>query len=101
MRFAPLFILGMFAISGWATAPSPPAPLPRRGEGRRLPLMFVTGGDKKLAPDPKLSTEREWTVDDVVLAEEAGGLELASDGKHAVWLKRSPDKDKNEMIAHL
>src|SRR5205823_2675195 len=36
-----------------------------------------------------------------ILAEEAGGMEIAPDGKHAVWVKRSPDKEKNEMIAHL
>ncbi len=42
-----------------------------------------------------------WTVDDVVLAEEVGEVHIAPDGKHAVWTKRMPDKDKNELIAHL
>ena len=42
-----------------------------------------------------------WTVDDVVNAEDAGGIQIAPDARHVVWVKRSPDKDKNEMIAHL
>src|SRR5262245_4252514 len=67
-----------------------------------LSWPFASGGDKKLAPGKKpTATDRAWSVDDVILAEEAGGMEIAPDGKHAVWVKRSPDKEKNEMIAHL
>jgi len=48
------------------------------------------------------NADNAWTVDDVVSrAEEAVGMRIAPDGKHAVWIKRVPDKEKNEMIGHL
>jgi dipeptidyl aminopeptidase/acylaminoacyl peptidase len=80
-RALPTFVLGVSIFLSWTLA---------------------SGGDKKLAPDKKVSsTDLAWTVDDVILAEEAGGLEIAPDGKQVVWLKRAPDKEKNEMIAYL
>jgi Tol biopolymer transport system component len=50
---------------------------------------------------PKTAADNAWTVDDVILAEEVGAMQIAPDGKHAVWVKRVPDKEKNEMIGHL
>ncbi len=47
------------------------------------------------------NADTAWTVDDVILAEEVGELRISPDGKHAVWTKRVPDKDKNEVVAHL
>ena len=60
-----------------------------------LPWTLSAGEKSKPAVD------RTWTIDDVIFAEEAGGMEIAPDGKHVVWIKRTPDKEKNEMIAHL
>ncbi len=57
--------------------------------------------DKKKAAAPADKDDNAWTVDDIVLAEEAGGMQLSPDGKWALWLKRAPDKDKNELVAHL
>jgi len=51
------------------------------------------------AQPPK--TENAWSVDDIVNAEEAAGLQISPDGKHAVWIKRSPSKEKNEQISYL
>lgn len=42
-----------------------------------------------------------WTADDVVNAEEATALRISPDCKWVAWIKRSPDKDKNEMIGQL
>lgn len=65
-----------------------------------LSLSFP-GGPKKLASDPKASADNAWSVDDIVNAEEATDMRIAPDAKHAVWVKRSPDKDKNELVANL
>jgi len=57
-----------------------------------LILVSVTvghGQEKQKTPG-----DNAWTVDDVVLAEEAVGMRIAPDGKHAVWIKRVPDKEK-------
>ncbi len=54
-----------------------------------------------IAPSAGAQPKSAWTVDDVILAEEVGDIRIAPDGKHAVWTKRVPDKEKNELIAHL
>jgi dipeptidyl aminopeptidase/acylaminoacyl peptidase len=51
--------------------------------------------------DPKKKDAAAWTVDDVVMAEEAGDMTISPDGKWVAWIKRSPDKDKNGLVAHL
>ena len=61
---------------------------------------------KKAAPAKKetaklAKNDSDWTVDDVILAEEAGGMQISPDGKWALWIKRAPDKDKNELVGHV
>src|ERR1019366_8526316 len=61
---------------------------------------------KKLAPVPKekkvaAGEGDAWTVDDVVNAEEAAGMRISPDCKWVAWIKRAPDKEKNELIGHL
>jgi dipeptidyl aminopeptidase/acylaminoacyl peptidase len=57
------------------------------------------GAEKKAEPAKK--SDNAWTVDDVVQAAEADSLQIAPDGKWAVWVKRVPDKDKNELVGQL
>ncbi len=67
--------------------------------GFSLLLTFTAltpGGEPK-----KRAAENAWSVDDIVNTEEASDMRIAPDAKHIVWVKRSPDKDKNELIAHL
>jgi dipeptidyl aminopeptidase/acylaminoacyl peptidase len=68
----------------------------------------IAGGDaNQVAPAKKKETakpaksDNAWTVDDVVLAEEADGMQISPDGKWALWIKRAPDKEKNELIGQL
>jgi dipeptidyl aminopeptidase/acylaminoacyl peptidase len=53
------------------------------------------------AQDPVQTSKNVWTVDDIVNAAEADSMQISPDGKHAIWIKRSPDKEKNESVAHL
>lgn len=48
-----------------------------------------------------VSAAERWTVDDVLMQERAGSLELSRDGKLAVYAKSRMDKEKGEAISHL
>ena len=43
----------------------------------------------------------KWTVDDLLLMENAGSFSLSRDGKLAVWVKSQMDKDKGEIVSNL
>jgi dipeptidyl aminopeptidase/acylaminoacyl peptidase len=43
----------------------------------------------------------KWTVDDVLLTESAGQLEISKDGKMAVYVKSQMNKEKGENVSHL
>src|SRR5215207_6540688 len=51
------------------------------------------------APPP--GAPGRWTPEDVVNQESATDWQFAPDGKSAVWVKTSPDKDRNEHVGHL
>lgn len=42
-----------------------------------------------------------WTVDDILLQEQVGGVELSRDGRMAVFVKSKIDKEKGESVGHL
>ncbi|MGC8882200.1 MAG: S9 family peptidase [Bryobacteraceae bacterium] len=42
-----------------------------------------------------------WTVDDILLQEQVGSLELSRDGRAAVFVKSRIDKEKGESVSHL
>jgi len=48
-----------------------------------------------------LGAAEKWTVDDLLLQESAGSLQLSRDGKMAVYVKSRMDKEKGETISHL
>jgi dipeptidyl aminopeptidase/acylaminoacyl peptidase len=56
------------------------------------PWLRAESGDK---------TSKNWTVDDVIHAESASSWEISPDDKWAVWVKRSPDKEKGTMVSQL
>lgn len=52
-------------------------------------------------PLPVGNASATWTVDDVLLAESMGEVEIAPDGRWLVWTKRTMDKDKGEAVTQL
>ena len=42
-----------------------------------------------------------WTPEDIVYQEDAGQFEISPDGKSAVWVKSTADKDKDERVSNL
>ncbi len=48
-----------------------------------------------------LAAGEKWTVDDLLLQETAGSLNLSRDGRLAVYTKSRIDKEKGESISHL
>ncbi|HSE96882.1 MAG TPA: S9 family peptidase, partial [Blastocatellia bacterium] len=43
----------------------------------------------------------EWTVDDVIMAEQAAGFQISPDGRWAVWVRNRADKEKDRRISNL
>jgi dipeptidyl aminopeptidase/acylaminoacyl peptidase len=77
---------------------------------RLLPFATVAAVATVLAPSGLAaaqgpdSPERaggDWTIDDILLAEEAGGFEVSPDGGWAVWLKTRMDKTKGDAVSNL
>ncbi|MGL4553044.1 MAG: S9 family peptidase [Gemmataceae bacterium] len=67
---------------------------------RTLCLLLVTALLARSAAPPAASPGK-WTPDDVVNQETAGDWQFAPDGRSVVWVKTSPDADKNEHVSHL
>jgi dipeptidyl aminopeptidase/acylaminoacyl peptidase len=42
-----------------------------------------------------------WTVDDVVMAEQASAMQMSPDSRWAVWVKATPDNAKDRSVASL
>ncbi len=57
----------------------------------------IAAKDKK----PAAKDDAAWTVDDIVNAEEASAMRISPDCKWVAWIKRAPDKEKNELVGHL
>ena len=47
------------------------------------------------------ATKTPWTVDDMIARESADEFRISPDGKWAVWVKHTPDKEKDEMVSNL
>ncbi len=48
-----------------------------------------------------LAAAEKWTVDDILLQEQVGAIELSRDGRFAVYAKSRIDKEKGESVSHL
>lgn len=42
-----------------------------------------------------------WTIDDVVLSEQAGAFRIAPDSRSVVWVKRTANAEKKARVGHL
>jgi len=47
------------------------------------------------------SKEAQWTVDDMILLEQASQFRISPDSQWVVWVKSLPDSDKDEMVSNL
>ena len=47
------------------------------------------------------TTPKPWTVDDILLAEGVGEIEVAPDGSAVVFVKTAMDKQKGERVSNL
>ncbi len=50
---------------------------------------------------PAASKTNRWTPEDVVYQEDAGQFRISPDGKSAVWVKNTADKEKDLRISNL
>ena len=48
-----------------------------------------------------LIAAEKWTVDDILLQEQVGAIEISRDGRFAVYTKSRIDKDKGESVSHI
>lgn len=58
----------------------------------------TAGGDERNAETAK---KNQWTPEDVVYQEDAGQFRISPDGKFALWVKGSGDKDKDLRVGNL
>jgi len=63
------------------------------------PYARAQATDAKSATAP--AKKSPWKPDDMVFTESASGFRISPDGKWAVWVKGSADKDKDARISNL
>ncbi|NUM33812.1 MAG: prolyl oligopeptidase family serine peptidase [Candidatus Brocadiae bacterium] len=51
--------------------------------------------------EEKNSHYEKWSVDDFIQEQSAGQFDISPDGKWCVWVKSTPDKDKDGMVHNL
>ncbi|MCL4523505.1 MAG: hypothetical protein M1451_06280, partial [Acidobacteria bacterium] len=52
-------------------------------------------------PAATTGKENEWKPEDFVMYESAGGFQISPDGKWVVWVKSTPDKDRDGRVSNL
>ena len=90
--FVPSVALRAVVLAGLAAAAaaaSPPEP------------AAASSATVGAAPPRIKSTAKTWTVDDILLAESADGLDIAPDGRTAVWVKAAMDAKKGARVSNL
>src|ERR1700691_3444925 len=53
------------------------------------------------ASQPDAAKKNRWTAEDVVYQETAGQFRISPDGKFAVWIKGTADKEKDLFVSNL
>jgi dipeptidyl aminopeptidase/acylaminoacyl peptidase len=66
-----------------------------------LGFLAVIAGLGAAPTTPQESRGGPWSIDDILLAEEAGGFEVSPDGRWTVWVKTRMDKKKGERVSNL
>jgi dipeptidyl aminopeptidase/acylaminoacyl peptidase len=57
--------------------------------------------DKKDAATPNTAKKSPWTPEDIVYQEDASQFEISPEGRAALWVKSTADKDKDERVSNL
>jgi len=65
------------------------------------PSSALPAAQSSGVPATSSADKKDWTVDDILLAERADSLRISPDGQWAVWVKRSADKDKDGAVSNL
>ena len=66
------------------------------------PTLRAAADDKKDSGAAAATKKNsQWTPEDIVYQEDAGQFEISPDGKSAVWVKSTADKDKDERVSNL
>jgi dipeptidyl aminopeptidase/acylaminoacyl peptidase len=66
-----------------------------------VPAILLAVLSARPAAPPPAPPPEKWTVEDVVHSESATEFQISPDGRWAVWIKHTPDKDRNEHIGQL
>lgn len=67
-----------------------------------LPLLILAKGAQAIQQSTVSSAnEAAWTADDIISSEQASGFQVSPDGRWAVWVKSSADKEKNSRVSNL
>ena len=68
-------------------------------------LLFAFAAGWHAAADEEKKAEaakkNQWTPEDVVYQEDAGQFRISPDGKFALWVKGTADKDKDLRVSNL
>ena len=67
-------------------------------------LLLAPAVSAQAATDaPKLdaSKKNHWTAEDVVYQEDAGQFRISPDGRFALWVKGTADKEKDLRVSNL
>src|SRR5580692_3367013 len=64
-------------------------------------LRAATDDQKNSGSAAAAKKNSPWTPEDVVYQEDAGQFEISPDGKSAVWVKTTADKEKDERVSNL
>jgi dipeptidyl aminopeptidase/acylaminoacyl peptidase len=74
-----------------------------------LALLFVavaapvhaSADDKNGVSTAAAKKNSPWTPEDIVYQEDAGQFQISPDGKSALWVRDTADKDKDERVSNL
>ena len=68
-----------------------------------LLFAFAVGWHAAADEEKKAETTKknQWTAEDVVNQEDAGQFRISPDGKFALWVKSTADKDKDVRVSNL
>lgn len=71
------------------------------GSGAQTEQAQRKRGAAKEAAEPAPAAKAKWTPEDIVYQEDGGSFDISKDGRWAVWVKSTADKEKNERVGNL
>ena len=71
----------------------------RRNFSILLILFFIISSSILVGIDDVKKSD--WEIEDVLKLERAGGFDISPDGHRVVWVKSTPDKEKDRSVSHI